>query len=342
MKAIGLYKYLPIEDPHSLVDVYVDRPQTGPRDLLVAVQAISVNPVDTKVRAPRPGENEKEERARILGWDACGEVLATGSDVEHYAAGDRVYYAGDITRPGSYSQMQLVDERIVGHMPKSLDYPQAAALPLTGLTAWEALFDRLEISPRGDDAGKSILIIGGAGGVGSIAIQLASKLAGLKVIASASRTRSGIWVKQMGARHVVNHRNDLHRELRDLYLESVDYILCLNNTDQHWRAMASAIAPQGKICSIVDNREPLQLNLLKSKSATFAWEFMFTRAMYQTPDMIRQQEILNEIASLVDRGELKTTANQLMEPINASNLREAHKQIESGRTIGKIVLSGWD
>lgn len=342
MKAIGLYKYLPIEDTHSLVDVYVDRPQTGPRDLLVAVQAIAVNPVDTKVRAPKPGVPEKEDRARILGWDAAGEVLAVGGEVEHYAVGDRVYYAGDITRPGSYCQMQAVDERIVGRMPKKLTYHQAAALPLTSLTAWEALFERLQISPRGEDAGKSILIVGGAGGVGSIAIQLASRLAGLKVIASASRTRSGIWVKQMGARHVVNHRNDLHRELRDLYIESVDYILCLNDTDQHWRAMASAIAPQGKICSIVDNREPLPLNLLKSKSATFAWEFMFTRAMYQTPDMIRQQEILNEIARLIDHGKLKTTANQLIEPINAANLREAHRLIETGRTIGKIVLCDWE
>lgn len=342
MKAIGLYRYLPIEDEHSLVDVYVDRPQTSSRDLLVAVQAISVNPVDAKVRAPKPGEASREEKARILGWDAAGEVLAVGAEVEHYAVGDRVYYAGNITRPGSYCQMQPVDERIVGRMPKSLDYQQAAALPLTGLTAWEALFDRLEISPRGDDAGKSILIIGGAGGVGSIAIQLANKLAGLKVIASASRTKSGVWVKQMGARHLVNHRNDLQQELRDLYIESVDYILCLNDTDQHWRAMASAIAPQGKICSIVDNKEPLQLNLLKSKSATFAWEFMFTRAMYQTPDMIRQQEILNEISRLIDRGKLMTTVNQVMEPINAANLREAHRLIESGRTIGKIVLSGWE
>ncbi|WP_319024640.1 zinc-binding alcohol dehydrogenase family protein [Microbulbifer hainanensis] len=278
---------------------------------------------------------------RILGWDAASEVIAIGDSVEHFQVGDRVYYAGDISRPGSYCESQLVDERIVGQMPTSLDFTSAAALPLTGLTAWEALFDRLEISRNGADAGKTLLIIGGAGGVGSIAIQLARRLADLKVIASASRTKSSVWIKQLGAHHVVNHRYPLDRELREHSFDTVDYILCLNDTDQHWPAMAAAIAPQGKICSIVDNREPLPLNLLKPKSATFAWEFMFTRPLYQTADMIRQQQALNEISALIDRGELKTTVNQVMEPINAANLREAHRQIESGHTVGKIVLSGW-
>lgn len=342
MKAIGLYKNLPIENEKSLIDVYLDYPQARGRDLLVAVHAISVNPVDTKVRAPKGGDTQPDDKVpRILGWDAAGEVIATGDRVEHFKVGDRVYYAGDISRPGSYCEAQLVDERIVGHMPESLDFPAAAALPLTGLTAWEALFDRLGISRHGEDADKTLLVVGGAGGVGSIAIQLASKVAGLKVIASASRTKSSVWIKQLGARHVVNHRNPLDRELHDLGIETVDYILCLNDTDQHWPAMATAIAPQGRICSIVDNREPLPLNLLKPKSATFVWEFMFTRPLYQTHDMIRQQQALNEIAALVDRDELRSTVNQVLEPINAANLREAHRQIESGHTIGKIVLSGW-
>ena len=341
MKAIGLYKNLPIEDKKSLVDIYVDRPQPRARDLLVEVKAISVNPVDTKVRAPKSGDVQANSVPRVLGWDAAGEVVAVGEHVEHYRPGDRVYYAGDITRPGSYCEAQLVDERIVGRMPETLDYPSAAALPLTGLTAWEALFERLQISPSGADAGKTLLVIGGAGGVGSIAVQLARKVAGLKVIASASRTKSSVWIKQMGAQHVVNHRNPLDRELHDLGLEFVDYILCLNDTDGHWSAMANAIAPQGRICGIVDNREPLQLNLLKSKSATFVWEFMFTRPLHQTPDMIRQQQILNQIAALVDRGTLKSTVNRQLQPINASNLREAHRLIEEGHSIGKIVLSGW-
>ena len=268
-------------------------------------------------------------------------VIATGSEVENFNVGDRVFYAGDITRPGCNSEFQLVDERIVSQMPCTQDFAASAALPLTSLTAWEAMFDRLGISPSGADAGKSILIIGGAGGVGSIAIQLARTLAKLKVIATASRTRSSMWIKQMGANHVVNHRNPVDEELREIGIETVDYILCLNNTDQHFPAMANAIAPQGKICTIVENSGPLEIGLLKSKSATFVWEFMFTRAMFQTPDMHRQGKILQRIAALIDSEELVTTVGDTIEPITAANLRLAHKQLESGRTIGKIVLAGW-
>ncbi|SDJ90851.1 zinc-binding alcohol dehydrogenase family protein [Microbulbifer yueqingensis] len=341
MKAIGLYQYLPVENEKSLVDVYLDRPRPGPRDILVAVQAIAVNPVDTKVRAPREGAEKPSETPQVLGWDAAGEVIDTGEEVENFRPGDRVYYAGDITRPGCYSEMHLVDERLAGHLPESLDFTSAAALPLTGLTAWEALFERLGISTTGEDAGKSILVIGGAGGVGSMAVQLARHVARLKVLASASRTKSSVWTKKLGAHHIVNHRHPLDRELQEHGFDTVDYILCLNDTDQHWNAMANAIAPQGRICGIVDNRDPLPLNLLKSKSATFAWEFMFTRSRYRTPDMQRQGEILNEIARLVDEGVLKSTVNQVLEPINAANLRQAHALIESGHTIGKIVLAGW-
>jgi len=341
VKAVGLHQYLPIDNEDALVDFQIDRPEPGPRDLLVAVKSIAVNPVDTKVRAPKETP-VTETTPKILGWDAAGEVVAVGSAVAHYQVGDQVFYAGDITRPGCNSEFQLVDERIVGRMPRTQDYAAAAALPLTSLTAWEALFERLGISASGDDAGKSLLIIGGAGGVGSIAIQLACTLARLKVIATASRTKSSMWIKQMGAQHVVNHRNPVDEELQDIGIDAVDYILCLNNTDQHFPAMANAIKPQGKICTIVENSGPLEVGLLKSKSATFVWEFMFTRSMFQTEDMIRQQEILNRIAQLIDSEELVTTVGDTIEPINAANLRLAHKQIESGRTIGKLVLSGWD
>ncbi len=337
MRTIGLYQYLPIEDNNSLQDIEVPTPETSGHDLLVAVKAISVNPVDTKIRAPK---NQTETVARILGWDAAGEVVAIGSKVKHFAVGDQVYYAGDITRSGSNSEFQLVDERIVGKKPVSLSFAEAAALPLTSITAWEALFERLGISSQGDDAEKTILIIGGAGGVGSIAIQLASKIAKLNVIATASRDESRHWCLQLGAKSVVNHRKPLNEELLVLGIPHVDYILCLNNTDQHWPAMAEAIKPQGRICSIVET-SAVDINLLKSKSATFVWEFMFTRSMYQTADMIAQQQLLNTIADLIDKGELVTTFSMLIQPINAENLRKVHAMIEQGNTIGKIVLADW-
>jgi len=338
MKAIGLYKYLPIEDEQSLIDFHVDRPEPKGQDLLVAVKAISVNPVDTKIRAPK---DQTETTPRILGWDAAGEVIAVGSEVEHFAVGDQVYYAGDITRSGSNSAFQLVDERIVGKKPASLSFPEAAALPLTSITAWEALFDRLGISHLGKDAGKSIMIIGGAGGVGSIAIQLASKIAKLNVIATASRDESRDWCLKIGAKLVINHHHSLVEELAAQNQTEVDYILCLNNTDQHWLAMAEAIAPQGKICSIVETTQPVELGLLKGKSATFVWELMFTRSMFQTTDMIEQHKLLNNVADLVDSGELVTTINKVIQPINAENLRKAHAMIEQGNAIGKVVLEGW-
>ncbi len=339
MKAVGLYRYLPIQDEQSLINVKIEKPVATGKDLLVAVKAIAVNPVDTKVRAPK---DQVEELPRVLGWDAAGEVVAIGDQVEHYHIGDQVYYAGDITRPGSYSEYQLVDERIVGHMPVCLDYAKAAAIPLTGITAWEALFDRLRISDKGDDAGKTILIIGGAGGVGSIAIQLASKVAKLNVIATASRRESRDWCIKLGADYVINHRRSLTEELAEQNFKQVDYIVCLNNTDQHWKAIAEIIAPQGGICSIVETTSPVDLNALKSKAATFSWEFMFTRSMYQAPDMIAQQKLLNVIAKLIDNDQLVTTVNEVIRPINANNLRKAHALIEQGSAIGKIVLTDWE
>ncbi len=337
MKAIGLFKYLPIEDKNSLQDLEIPLPEASGRDLLIAVKAISVNPVDTKIRASK---KKTEITPKILGWDAAGEVVAIGPEVKYFRVGDLVYYAGDITRPGSNCEYQLVDERIVGKKPASLSFAEAAALPLTSITAWEGLFDRLNISSQGNNAEKSILVIGAAGGVGSIAIQLAKKIAKLNVIATASREESRNWCLKLGADTIINHQNDLDKELAASNITNVDCIFCLNNTEQHWEAMAEVIKPQGRICSIVETSN-VNLGLLKSKSAAFIWEFMFTRAMYKTPDMIEQQRLLNKISELIDQGELVTTLGQLFRPINAENLRKAHAQIEQGHTTGKIVLADW-
>ncbi|MEM9272523.1 MAG: zinc-binding alcohol dehydrogenase family protein [Cyanobacteria bacterium P01_F01_bin.143] len=338
MKAVGLTQYLPIDNKNSLLDVEIPKPTAKGKDLLVEVKAISVNPVDTKIRAP---QDKVEPEPRILGWDAAGVVIEVGAEVTEFKPGDEVYYAGDITRPGSNSEFQLIDKRIVGRKPQNLDFAQAAAFPLTSITAWEALFDRLNIDKTGADAGKSILIINGAGGVGSIAIQLAKKLAKLNVIATASRPETIAWCQKLGADQIVNHRNNLAEEIQKIGYENVDYILCLNDTDGHWTAMTDAIAPQGKICSIVENKNTLDMNILKSKSATFVWEFMFTRSMYQTEDMADQSKLLNDLSKLIDDGVIVTTCNDVVKPINALNLRNVHQRLEKGRSIGKIVLADW-
>ncbi len=336
MKAIAMHKPLAIDHPEALVDIDLPKPRPQDRDVLVAVKAISVNPVDTKVRS---ANNPAQQGPRVLGWDAAGVVVEVGPNVSLFKPGDKVFYAGDITRPGTNSEFQLVDERIAACMPASLSFEQAAALPLTAITAWEALFDRLHLSlPVSALPRKSILIIGGAGGVGSIAVQLASRIAGLDVIATASRHETEQWVRELGAHHVVNHAGDMLGQVRALGFRYVDHVLILNNTDQHFTTAAELIAPQGTICSIVENKGALDIGLLKSKSAAFVWEFMFTRAMFQTPDMIRQHVLLTEIARLIDQGILRTTLQQVLSPINAQNLRQAHVLIESGRTIGKIVL----
>lgn len=338
MKAIGLRKYLPIDDEESLIDFEIDQPVPEGRDLLVHVRAIAVNPVDAKVRAPRKAE---EDPPRILGWDAAGVVEGVGPDVTLFAPGDEVFYAGSITRPGANSEFHLVDERIVGRKPSSRTFAEAAALPLTSITAWEALFDRMGVSPSGADAGKRLLVLGGAGGVGSIAIQLAKQVAGLTVVATASRPESKSWCIDLGADHVVNHREDIPSQLAALGLEAVEFVLCLNSTDQHWEAMAAVVAPQGQICSIVETGEPVDISLLMGKSATFSWELMFTRPMFETADMAEQHVLLNEVSRLVDADVLRTTLGEVIRPISAANLRQAHAQIESGRTVGKIVLEGW-
>ncbi|GAA0359675.1 zinc-binding alcohol dehydrogenase family protein [Bacillus horti] len=336
MKAVGLYRYLPITESESLIDLEVDRPTATGRDLLVQVKAISVNPVDTKVRAPK---DRVEESPKILGWDVAGIVKETGADCTLFQPGDEVYYAGSITRQGGNSDFHLVDERIVGKKPKSVDFAEAAALPLTAITAWEGIYDRLGVAKDPEaNRNKTILHIGAAGGVGSIATQL-SKLAGLTVIGTASRSETVDWVKQQGADYTINHHEEFLPQLQKLGFETVDYIFCLNNTDQHWENMATTIAPQGTICSIVETANPVNLGLLKNKSASFVWEFMFTRAMYETEDMIEQHHLLNELAILVDSNKIKSTLTETMSPIHAENLRLAHEKLESGKMIGKLVLT---
>lgn len=338
MKAVALTRYLPVTDSDCLLDVDLPAPQPAGRDLLVRVKAVSVNPVDTKVRAPK---DKIEQTPKILGWDAAGIVEAVGNEVSLFQPGDEVYYAGDITRPGSNAELQLVDERIVGKKPKSLSFAEAAALPLTAITAWESLFDRLGLDWNSDHSGTVLLIIGGAGGVGSIGIQLA-KLAGLTVIATASRPDTESWVRELGADHVINHHSSLPEQIRALGIKNVPCIANFSNTDLHWQGMAEIVSPQGKIVGIVENSGPLELGLLKSKSAGFIWEFMFTRSLYQTNDMGEQGRLLNQVADLIDQGKLRTTLKQVLSPINAANLIKAHALLESGKTIGKVVLSDWD
>lgn len=339
MKAIGYHRCLPIDNPESLIDLILEKPAAAGRDLLVQVKAISVNPVDVKIRAFKEGS---EDAPNVIGWDAAGIVEAVGPDCTLFKPGDEVYYAGSIVRPGCNSEFHLVDERIVGRKPKTLSFAEAAALPLTAITAWEGIFDRLGASTEpANNTGKTILIIGGAGGVGSIATQIASKY-GLTVIATASRPESAQWALDHGAAHIINHHEPFSPQLKALGFKWVDYIFCLHLTDIYWSQMAETIAPQGAICSIVQAKDPLNLTLLKNKSATFVWEFMFTRAMYETPDMIQQHHLLNAVADLIDSGELRTTMATRLTPINAANLRQAHALLESGSTIGKVVLEHFE
>ena len=321
----------------ALHDVNLPEPQPQGRDLVVRVEAISVNPVDYKQRKAAAHDGEP----RLLGWDVAGTVSAVGPQASLFKVGDAVYYAGSVVRPGANSEFHAVDERIVGRKPASLGMEQAAALPLTSITAWEALFERLGVSRNGADAGKSVLIIGGAGGVGSIAIQLAKKLAKLTVVATASRPASSEWCTALGADHVIDHHGDMPAQLAALGLAEVDYILCLNDIDLHFAAMATAIAPQGKICAIVRNERPLPMDLVFAKSVTVVFEMMFTRSMFGTADMIEQHKLLNEVAALVDAGVLTTTVGESGGRIDAASLAHAHAALEAGRTIGKIVLSGF-
>ena len=340
MKAVAIKEYLPIEEPNSFLDVDLPKPEPTGHDILIAVQAIAVNPVDTKVRSGRgKDKGATEDPPRVIGWDASGRVEAVGNEVTLFKPGDEVWYAGDITRPGCNSEFQVIDERIVGRKPKSLSHAEAAALPLTTITAYEAFFDRLGIDRDGADKGQSILIIGAGGGVGSIGIQLA-KHAGLVVIATSSRPETAAWVKELGADHVVNHREDMVRQVRELGFEYVDHIAIFNDM-RHWETAVELIRPQNGIVSIDDTHLPMPMAQMKTKSASFHWEFMFARSMHQTPDMIEQHKLLTWVADEIDAGRIRTTVSQVLSPINAANLREAHRLVETGKAKGKIVVEGF-
>lgn len=337
MKAIAYYTSLPIDDPKSLQDIELPEPVAGPRDLLVEVKAISVNPVDTKVR-----QNVQPEggAAKVLGWDVAGVVTAVGSEVSLFKVGDRVFYAGSIARAGGNSELHTVDERIVGHMPKSLGFAEAAALPLTAITAWELLFERLQISQDRSDQGQSLLIVGAAGGVGSILTQLARQLTGLKVVGSASREQTQAWVRELGAHGVVDHRQPLSAELKRIGINQVTHVASLTQTDTHLDELVEALVPQGKL-ALIDDPKSLDVTKLKRKSLSLHWEFMYTRSLFETADMQEQHVLLNKVAELIDAGTLKTTVGEHFGQINAANLRRAHALLESGTAKGKIVLEGF-
>jgi zinc-binding alcohol dehydrogenase family protein len=339
MKAVALFKYLPIADPESLVDVELPDPTPGGRDLLVAVRAVSVNPIDVKVRAPKP---TVEAQARVLGWDAAGVVVEVGPEVRLFRAGDEVFYAGSILRPGSNAELQLVDERIVGHKPTRLGFAEAAALPLTGLTAWELLFERLGV-PRGEpkQPAGTLVIIGAGGGVGSMAVQLARRLTGLTVVATAARPETAEWARQLGAHHVIDHGKPLPPQLVPLAPEGAGYVLGLTHSGEHYPAIVEMLAPQGKLGIIDDPGRPIDVTLLKKKSASLCWESMFTRSTFDTPDLVVQHRILDELARLVDNQVLRTTMTADLGAINAANLKRAHALIESGSARGKTVLSNF-
>jgi len=341
MKAIGYTQSQAIENTDALIDLELEKPHATGRDLLIKVQAISVNPVDVKVRASAsPAENQY----KVIGWDAVGEVVELGDEVTQFELGDQVYYAGDITRPGSNAEFQLVDERIVGNKPKSLSNSEAAALPLTAITAWELLFTRLDFTPAEEnqpETNKRILIIGAAGGVGSILTQLAVTLTNATVIGTASRPESASWVKELGAHHVINHHLPMQQQLNNLGIKDVSHVISLNHTGEHFDQFVEVLAPQGKLALIDDPQQGLDIMKLKMKSISLHWEFMFTRSMFQTEDMKEQHELLNRLADLIDRGVIKTTLGENYGTINAKNLKRAHAHIESNQAIGKIVLENF-
>lgn len=335
MKAVGYYQCHAVSEQDALLDIELPIPTAEGHDLLIEVKAISVNPVDTKVRK---GSSPEAGMAKVLGWDAAGVVIAVGGDVSLFKVGDRVWYAGSLIRAGSNSEYQLVDERIVGHMPTSLGFAEAAALPLTSVTAWELLFDRLDVQRAG--AGASLLIIGASGGVGSILVQIAKQLTSLTIIATASRPESTQWLNAIGAHHVISHHQPMQAQLTAIGIDEVDYVISLNKTDEHFDQIVAVIKPQGKF-ALIDDPELIDVRKLKRKSVSLHWELMFTRALFNTPDLIKQHEMLNQVAQYVDQGLIKTTVNHHLGTINANNLKQAHAMLESHQVIGKIVLEGF-
>lgn len=337
MRAVAYQVPQPIEAETSLVDIDLPRPEPKGRDILVDVKAISVNPVDTKIRR---GAKPEAGQWKVLGWDAAGVVSAVGPDASFFKPGDEVFYAGAINRSGTNAEFHLVDERIVGRKPKSLDFAAAAALPLTSITAWEMLFDRLEVTRPVAGAANAILIIGGAGGVGSIAIQIARALTDLTVIATASRPETVEWVKSLGAHHVVDHRQPLAAQIESLGIGQPGFVFSTTNTDDHLDQIVELIAPQGRF-GLIDDPKQLDALPLKRKSISLHWELMFTRSLFATADIEKQNALLNGVSELVDAGKIKSTLNENFGTINAANLRRAHALIESGKAKGKIVLSGF-
>ena len=337
MKAIGFYRSLPIEQPDSLVDVELAKPTPAGRDLLVKIEAVSVNPVDTKVRMRG---NPDPDKPKVMGYDAAGTVATAGPGCSLFKAGDKVWYAGSIARPGTDAEFHLVDERIVGRMPKRLSFAEAAALPLTSITAWEMLFDRFAIRIGKPADGGNLLIIGGAGGVGSIAIQLARRLTGLTVIATASRPETQAWCRELGAHHVIDHSRKLTEGLAALGVKAVDYVFSITQTEKHFDQIVELIAPQGKL-GLIDDPKTMDALPFKRKCVSIHWESMFTRALFETPDMIAQHRLLTEVADLVDDGLVRTTLADTLGRIDAATLKRAHALIESGRARGKLVLAGF-
>ena len=342
MKAVGYQQSLEITDPKALEDIDIVRPTPTGRDLLVSVRAVSVNPVDTKVRRRSASEDGSY---KILGWDAVGEVVAVGDQVESYRIGDQVWYAGDITRPGTNAEFHLVDERIVGKRPETLSDAEAAAIPLTAITAWELLFDRLNLDQLADTnqaRSTRLLIVGAAGGVGSILIQLAKQLTDATVIGTASRPESEKWVKRLGADYAIDHSKAFADELARIGIENVTHVISLNHTQDHFDSLIEVLAPQGKFALIDDPETLLDIRKLKQKSISLHWELMFTRSMFGTDDMTKQRDLLNRVAELIDAGRIRTTVGANYGAICAENLRRAHRDIESGKAIGKIVLEGFN
>ena len=338
MRAVGYQKSLPIENESALMDIDLPKPEAKGRDLLVQIQAVSVNPVDTKIRKRTAAGPDSW---KVLGWDGAGIVSATGPEATLFKPGDAVFYAGAIGRQGTNSEFHLVDERIVGRKPNSLDWAEAAALPLTAITAWEMLFDRLDIGKSVPGAAPAILIVGGAGGVGSIAIQLAKKLTPLAVIATASRSETRDWVQRLGAHHVIDHSKPLASQVKALEIGAPGIVFSTTNTDRHFPEIAELIAPQGRF-GLIDDPPSFDIGVFKRKSVSIHWESMFTRSVFETPDMAEQGALLNQVSKFVDEGVLQSTIAENFGPINAQSLRRAHALIESGRAKGKIVLEGFD
>ncbi len=341
MKAIGYIKSLPITDPESLTDIELPQPIASGHDLLVKINAIAVNPVDYKIRqrmSPTDGNH------KVIGWDAVGEVVATGDQATQFKPGDLVFYAGDLNRQGSNAEFQLVDERLVGAKPKSLSEAEAAALPLTTITAWELLFKHLTIKQQSPDSTEKsdevILVVGAAGGVGSILIQLAKNITGATIIATASHESSATWVKKLGADHVVDHSKPLQPQIEALDIGQVTHVASLNSTDSYFESYIELLAPFGKI-ALIDDPQSLDVMKMKLKSLSLHIEFMFARSMFKAADMNEQSILLNRVSDLVDRGYIQTTVGKNLGTINAKNLRAAHEELESGTSIGKIVLQGF-